>query len=271
MDENNEIIEGKYKLNNKLYPIRFVICSDLVSLHASQGLKTMKAHHKCIYCIANWNEGEHLRDGIPKRDFSQAEGKEHGFAGVPVVPVSCDDIIFDELHCFLRITYVLLMSLVRQIGEKASDKKRLIAEFKRMALNLKFYSDVKGGESATNHTRTEKRKWINLINTTALFPDMPEYAAHWKQTIDLFADLFNRVTYGTEDTSESFLKHQMKRFLHQLLQQFTYADKTYSILKPNEITPYIHIFCFHAVDVYIRHGPLKSENNVKKKNKNSNN
>jgi hypothetical protein len=251
----NHCKSNKVTVAGSSYSIAFNLCSDLVSMHTSQGLQGLTAHQCCIYCHANRKEGDfsHVVTRAARRDFNSAKRK-FGHLSKPALPMDAKDIVFDELHCFLRITHVLLLTLIEHANLEAR-KDALLSEFRRMSLSLKFFKNLHGGAAATSFTRRQKRRWVCNIDFSQVFKSQ-ELSDHWDDTIEKFETLFNSLVYES-GLSQQNLRKKAQALMDALLKVVKVDQREYRIMTPQKITPYLHILISHGMEIYATHGPLK--------------
>jgi hypothetical protein len=273
-------------IGRNLYHLNFFLCGDLKFLLIVLGLKDATSEYACPWCFVRKDErgNPNLKwsindvqagaralssdgrlccrgDSNRSKTVQSSVKHENLFHWIPLTQV-----VVDELHLFLRITDRLELLLIAEIEllDALSPKRKFqsnfdIEKFPCMNKYVKFIQSLGIPFSVVLDKTTQcykfthelrggdKWKVINNINLPELLPSLPNVKSVqelWVQFREIMKSLTPKEKLCPADIENIGIKctSWMNLFL--------------SVYQSKNVTPYIHIFCYHVVEFLRLYGTL---------------
>ena len=179
-----------------------------------------------------------------KEDFKQYKGHIHPplFTMIPL-----KNWVPDELHVMLRITDRLWDLMLAEVKSQKFDNEIrdiICEEMKRIKVKFSFWQDQRTWLH-TSLMGDDKIKVIKLFNLNTILPSHQAEKIHnlWNS----FYGLYQKMKDVSTNPEDFAIK--TKAWLDLFLTPSTGTPNTVEYVKglyrPNDITPYIHVFVFH--------------------------
>lgn len=268
------------------YKVRYKFSSDMKMALIAAGMKAAHSKHSCVFDWSSkkhracWHSGrscnQHPRFNLEKSVTHvirtiNAGVMPPGHCALPLFADLIDfpDFVTDGLHLLLRIGDVLLRKFMRRVS--TADKEDAFKDLLKTKLNMSFevYASLEQiADQPTIATRftqfngRQYRKLFKCFDPTWIFDD--DKGRKVKQLWKEFWALYNGCWRGEtllkntcHETLQKRFDNWLQLFLHRgtinMLNEEVSEGAMYS---EKDITPYIHVFVSHTIQLWKRHGNL---------------
>ncbi|RHZ67820.1 hypothetical protein Glove_299g4 [Diversispora epigaea] len=238
LEELRSFKDDGLELNGILWKFELYFSSDWKFLAICLGLNSANSKYFCPWCMCSKNQlGDLNEDWNIEKNMDKISRNYiniNGHINPPLFSmIPMDNIIFDELHIFLRITDRLWGLVIAEIKEK----------------NL--FNDLT--RKHTSLVGDDKETVTRFFNLQLLF--RPSRANLIRKLWDGFYKLYCDIKNKTTDPVQ--LKKQALDWLSLFLtpSQGNSGDPNFlqGLYLPSQITPYIHVLVFHGWEFLKKH------------------
>ena len=265
IDEIKDLNSIKY--NGSQITIKWFLGGDYKFLLCVSGLDSANSTHPCLWCITDKNSKHILSkkwsmtkkgartQALLKKWYPKHQYNTSRPSLFPFIPI--ENTIVDPLHLFLRVTDRLLMLLVNECRRQdgLSQKTKKIIKDKNIHMtkletilsdnNIYFSwkTDEMGNLQYPELRGPEKILLYEFLDITTLIPGYKN-ANKFQEVWQTFFELVTMLKSSTVDVKMFNLKAQQ------------WLKKCLNVFQTRDITPYMHILCFHVGEMLHLHGNI---------------
>ena len=280
-------------IDEKIFNLEFIGGGDMKYVRTVLGLDSSCSHYCCFYCTCDFTKPIDFENGYKinrsheesiSSYLKKTKDEKKGYVKNPIINfIEHKNIVFCHLHMFSRIFEQLFNILFMKINEK--DKRNDSIDFKKHRPNLTILYNFLLTKCKINKpfTINEKKKEINLRKNLTKNDKMKIL----KRFFDI--DENDQVNYNKLDNEKSSLitifpnidlrleNAVFKSFVsldflltnyltipldlgafQSRLREWLKAYNQLNVKQPGikEITPYLHVWVFHSVELLVLHGDI---------------
>ncbi|RHZ53505.1 hypothetical protein Glove_441g3 [Diversispora epigaea] len=264
IEELRSLKEDGLEIAGILWKFILYFSSDWKFLAICLGLNSANSKYFCPWCLCSKNQiGDlskdwHIEKNIDEISINYNTINGHIFPPIfNMIPI--DNIIFDELHVFLRITdrlWELILSEIKEHGLfNNMTRKVILDEMKRLKVSFQFWKNKDSHNwEYTSLVGEDKKKVLEHFNLELLF--RPSRATLIRKLWDEFNLLY--CALKNKKTNPLEFKNQAKDWLTLFLTPSSgnpndFKNFTKGLYLPNQITPYMHALVFHGWEFIKKH------------------
>ena len=223
LEANNDIKAIKQQgiiVNGQHHTIKFQWVGDMKMTNIIFGLKSARANHACFFCEKHMDQYSDLEvKGVP-RDFEKrynlckTRQKALGYTALePLLCLSADEIVIDELHFVLRMGGAILKRLRELVlQDKTKLTSAVVFAFAEAGLTLRPGSLAT--LKATNPFKKRNTlKFLGEVDWSVCLP--PDAACYMENLTHLFMKIYwNSIEF------ESHKESHLNQLVHDFLEMF---------------------------------------------------
>jgi hypothetical protein len=287
-DEVNSLIEkGTLLVDGKEVKLEFFLGGDYKFLLMVMGLNSANADYACLWCEIHknlrWDTSKDLLfyntaplkrtlENIKKQ--CKCNKSNFGCINPPLINISLDHVVADELHLLLRVTDRLLQNVIDEILEKDSidDFNKPKGHPKGANLN-KFVKDVNelGVTFSVWYKKNGDGSSSNILDYTSLvgaqkkllLKKLPSKLPNYLNSntaatvVKIWEDFKQYYDFISDPNLTSDMSNTAFEKAKQWLELFCSIKKDRTGYENQRVTPYMHIMCYHVPLFIQNHGCFK--------------